>query len=73
LTNRRGAAGYFVYAGARKDADLAALDAIENVDAVRLDVTKPEEIAAAVETISKGGRGLCGLVNNAAAVTAARG
>ncbi len=65
ITERLAAEGYFVYAGARKDADLAALDAIENVDAVRLDVTKPAEIAAAVETIAKGGRGLYGLVNNA--------
>jgi NAD(P)-dependent dehydrogenase (short-subunit alcohol dehydrogenase family) len=65
ITERLAAEGYFVYAGARKDADLAALDAIENVDAVRLDVTKPEEIAAAVEKITKAGRGLYGLVNNA--------
>lgn len=65
VTEKLAAEGYFVYAGARKDADLAALDAIENVDAVRLDVTKPEQIAAAVETIAKGGRGLYGLVNNA--------
>jgi NAD(P)-dependent dehydrogenase (short-subunit alcohol dehydrogenase family) len=57
--------GYFVYAGARKDSDLAELDAIENVDAVRLDVTNPADIAAAVEKITKAGRGLYGLVNNA--------
>lgn len=65
ITERLAAAGYFVYAGARKEADLVALDAIENVDSVRLDVTKPEEIAAAVESISKAGRGLYGVVNNA--------
>ena len=65
ITERLAAEGYFVYAGARKDADLAELDLIENVDAVRLDVTKPEEITAAVEIIAKGGRGLYGLVNNA--------
>jgi NAD(P)-dependent dehydrogenase (short-subunit alcohol dehydrogenase family) len=65
ITERLAAEGYFVYAGARKDADLAELDAIENVDAVRLDVTKPEEIAAAVEAVTKAGRGLYGLVNNA--------
>jgi NADPH:quinone reductase-like Zn-dependent oxidoreductase len=64
ITEQLAAAGYFVYAGARKDADLLALDAIENVDAVRLDVTKPEEIAAAVASISKAGRGLYGVVNN---------
>jgi NAD(P)-dependent dehydrogenase (short-subunit alcohol dehydrogenase family) len=65
ITERLAADGYFVYAGARKDSDLAELDAIENVDAVRLDVTNPAEIAAAVETITKAGRGLYGLVNNA--------
>lgn len=65
ITERLAAAGYFVYAGARKDSDLRELDAIENVDSIRLDVTKPEEIAAAVETVRKAGRGLHGLVNNA--------
>ena len=57
--------GYFVYAGARKDKDLAELDAIENIQSVRLDVTVQGEIDAAVETVRKGGRGLYGLVNNA--------
>ncbi|MBK7404520.1 MAG: SDR family oxidoreductase [Phycisphaerales bacterium] len=57
--------GFFVYAGARSEADLAELNAIENVQAVRLDVTSPDEIAAAVETVRAGGRGLYGLINNA--------
>jgi NAD(P)-dependent dehydrogenase (short-subunit alcohol dehydrogenase family) len=65
VTEHLAAAEYFVYAGARKEADLKALGAIKNVQAVKLDVTKPEEIAAAVETITKAGRGLYGLVNNA--------
>ena len=65
VTERLAAEGWFVYAGARKDKDLAELDAIENVQAVRLDVTSAAEIAAAVETITKAGRGLYGLVNNA--------
>ena len=38
VTERLAADGYFVYAGARKDADLKALEAIKNVAAVRLDV-----------------------------------
>jgi len=57
--------GYKVYAGVRTDEDHAALDAIDNVTAVRMDVTKPEEIAAAVDFIRAQGTGLYGLVNNA--------
>ncbi len=59
------AKGYFVYAGARKQADLEALNKIPNIQAVRLDVTRQEEIDAAVETVRAGGKGLYGLVNNA--------
>jgi NAD(P)-dependent dehydrogenase (short-subunit alcohol dehydrogenase family) len=65
ITERLAKAGHFVYAGARKDADLEALNKIANVQAVRLDVTKPADIDAAVATITKAGRGLYGLVNNA--------
>lgn len=65
ITERLAAEGWFVYAGARKDKDLAELDAIENVQSVRLDVTSAADIAAAVETITKAGRGLYGVVNNA--------
>src|SRR5476649_1917148 len=61
VTERLAADGYFVYAGARKDADLKALGEIKNVQAMRLDVTKPEEIDAAVTTITQTGRGLYGL------------
>ncbi|MCG8378399.1 MAG: SDR family oxidoreductase [Proteobacteria bacterium] len=57
--------GFYVYAGARKDGDLAELNAIDNVTAVRLDVTKQDEIDAAVALIEAEGRGLYGLVNNA--------
>ena len=57
--------GYFVYAGARKQADIDALNAIENIHAIRLDVTVQGEIDAAVDTVRDGGRGLYGLVNNA--------
>lgn len=59
------AQGYFVYAGARKDADMEALDKIENVMAVRLDVTRQDQVDAAVRLIEDQGRGLWGLVNNA--------
>src|SRR6201998_2270465 len=70
ITERLAADGYFVYATARKPEDLKALGAMKNVQAVRLDVTHPEDIAAALETITKAGRGLYGLVNNAGIATA---
>lgn len=57
--------GTFVYAGARKQADIDALNALDNVEAVRLDVTKDDEIAAAVDQVRRGGRGLHAIVNNA--------
>jgi len=57
--------GYFVYAGARKANDIESLNDIENIMAVRLDVTAPEEIDAAVKLIESEGRGLWGIVNNA--------
>jgi len=59
------AAGYFVYAGARKDADIEALNKIDNIMAVRLDVTKQDQVDAVVKLIEDQGRGLWGLVNNA--------
>lgn len=65
ITETLAAKGYFVYAGARKPEDLTALNAIKNVQAVKLDVTVPADIAAAVETVRRGGRGLHGVVNNA--------
>ena len=68
MTEMMAANGYFVYAGARKDKDMQDLNAIENVQAVRLDVNKQDEIDATVKTISNAGRGLYGLVNNAGVV-----
>ena len=65
VAERLAAEGYFVFAGARKEQDLAALDAIENVKAVRLDVTVPADVAAAVEVVRSSGRPLHGIVNNA--------
>jgi NAD(P)-dependent dehydrogenase (short-subunit alcohol dehydrogenase family) len=69
VTERLAADGYFVYASARKPEDLKELGAIKNVQALRLDVTQPADIAAAVELIGKAGRGLYGLVNNAGIAT----
>lgn len=65
ITETLAARGYVVYAGARKAEDLAALGRIRNVQPVKLDVTVPGDIAAAVETVRRAGRGLHGVVNNA--------
>lgn len=65
ITELLASSGYFVYAGARKDKDLAELNRIRNVQSVRLDVTSQEDIDAAVELITDADRGLYGLVNNA--------
>ncbi len=70
ITERLAADGYFVYATARKPEDLKTLGTMKNVQAIPLDVTHPEDISAALETISKAGRGLYGLVNNAGIATA---
>jgi NAD(P)-dependent dehydrogenase (short-subunit alcohol dehydrogenase family) len=71
ITEVLAAKGYFVYAGARKDRDLKALNKIKNVQSIRLDVTKQDEIDQAVETITKAGRGLYALVNNAGVIIVA--
>lgn len=69
IAERLASEGHFVYAGARKQADIDELDAIENIQAVRLDVTIQGDIDAAVETIREAGRGLHGVVNNAGVMT----
>ncbi|GHA03605.1 short-chain dehydrogenase/reductase [Arenicella chitinivorans] len=57
--------GVFVYAGARKERDLEVLNQQKNMQGVRLDVTMPEDINAAVEMIQQQGKHLHGIVNNA--------
>jgi len=69
ITETLSANGYFVYAGARKPADMERLGAMTNVEAVRLDVTWQEDVDAAVAQVRAGGRGLHGLVNNAGVAT----
>jgi len=57
--------GFLVYAGGRAQDDLDRLEAMENVEAIKLDVTSAEDMAAAVATVKAKGRGLYGLINNA--------
>jgi NAD(P)-dependent dehydrogenase (short-subunit alcohol dehydrogenase family) len=68
ITERLAERGFFVYAGARSPADLADLGKLQNVQPLRLDVTVASDIAAAVAAVTKAGRGLYGVVNNAGVV-----
>lgn len=65
MTEVLSANGFLVYAGVYKQEDFKRLEAMENVEAVQFDVTKPEQIAQAVKIIEAKGRGLYGLINNA--------
>jgi NAD(P)-dependent dehydrogenase (short-subunit alcohol dehydrogenase family) len=65
IAERLASEGYFVYAGARKQADIDRLNKFENIEAIRLDVTVQDDIDAAVKHVSEAGRGLWGLINNA--------
>lgn len=71
ITEHLAAKGYLVYAGARKQADLDALATLKNVQPLKLDVTRQEDIDAAVASITKAGLGLYALVNNAGIATVA--
>src|SRR3569833_2685684 len=71
ITERLASRGFFVYAGARSQKDLDELSKIANVQSVRLDVTVPSDISAAVATVRKAGRGLYGVVINAGVVVVA--
>ena len=58
--------GCEVFATARTRAQLDRLRLLSKVTPIRLDVTKPKEIYAAFKRMEKNGKGLYGLVNNAA-------
>jgi NAD(P)-dependent dehydrogenase (short-subunit alcohol dehydrogenase family) len=57
--------GSRVYGTVRNDKAAAELRQIPNVVPLRCDVTKPDQIREAVESVTGAGRGLYGLVNNA--------
>jgi NAD(P)-dependent dehydrogenase (short-subunit alcohol dehydrogenase family) len=65
ITEKLAGNGFYVYAGARKDEDMKRLNAMDNTTAVRIDVTKQDQIDAAVAFVESQGRGLWGVVNNA--------
>jgi NAD(P)-dependent dehydrogenase (short-subunit alcohol dehydrogenase family) len=68
ITERLASRGYWVYAGARTPQEIEELNALHNVQAIRLDVTSPADIAAAVALVQRGNRPLRGIVNNAGVV-----
>lgn len=57
--------GNLIFAGARKEEDLARLSSMENVRAVKLDVTSAADITNLVQTIEAGPGYIDVLVNNA--------
>jgi NAD(P)-dependent dehydrogenase (short-subunit alcohol dehydrogenase family) len=57
--------GCRVYGTVRNEKAAAELGAIPNVVPLMCDVTKPDQIREAVESVTGAGRGLYGLVNNA--------
>jgi NAD(P)-dependent dehydrogenase (short-subunit alcohol dehydrogenase family) len=57
--------GIHVFGTVRKAADAERLGCIGNVTPLLCDVTHPDEIADAVRAVTRAGRGLYGLVNNA--------
>jgi NAD(P)-dependent dehydrogenase (short-subunit alcohol dehydrogenase family) len=65
ITRTLAAQGHFVFATARKVQDLEDLAAIPNVTPVRLDVRDCDQVQEAVDLVTRSGRGLYGLVNNA--------
>ena len=64
---RLDAAGWRVFAGVRRDEDAEALRQAgsERLSPLILDITDPEQIAAAAARVGEGNAGLDGLVNNA--------
>lgn len=65
IAERFASEGYLVYAGARKQEDIDRLNKMDNVVAIRLDVTNQDDIDAAVKQVRDAGHGLWGLINNA--------
>lgn len=65
IASELGRLGAYVLAGARKDSDLENLNKLDNVVAVRLDVTRSEQIEEVVQHLKDLGRGLDVLINNA--------
>ncbi|MCE7734034.1 MAG: SDR family NAD(P)-dependent oxidoreductase [Candidatus Heimdallarchaeota archaeon] len=57
--------GYTVYAGCYQDTSINELNDVQNIIAVKLDVTNQDDIDNLVKWIEEKGNGLYGLVNNA--------
>ena len=57
--------GHHVYAGVRNNEDYAELNAIDNITALKFDVTVQSQIDAARKFVEEQGTGLYAIVNNA--------
>lgn len=57
--------GFTVYAGCYQESSIQELNEIQNIKAIKLDVTSQNDIDSLVEWIEHQGEGLYGLVNNA--------
>ena len=68
ITELLSSRGYTVFAGARKEADLASLGKLAYTTPLRLDVTSTEAIQGVVDRFHGEDKGLYGLVNNAGVV-----
>ncbi len=64
-TERLSSEGFSIYACARKDSDIKELNELENVTALKLDVTDETSIDKAVKNITESNTGLYAVINNA--------
>jgi NAD(P)-dependent dehydrogenase (short-subunit alcohol dehydrogenase family) len=68
ITESLSEAGSPVYATVRRRKDFDSLRALPKVSPIIMDVTKPDQIRRGVAQIRRAGRGLYGVVNNAAII-----
>ena len=62
--------GFKIYAGARKNEDIEALNSIKNVIGLKIDVTDEESIKHAFDFVKNENSGLFAIINNAGIVSA---
>lgn len=68
IASRLGEMGHTVFAGARKEDDIARLSSLENVHGIRLDITHPEDIASLTQHVESSLGYVDVLINNAGVI-----